>query len=124
MKTTIPAVGTELMLTGQNSHFSVGSRFRITEVTDKDFTTRLMHRGQVAGPPLIWPLAALKLFTIQDPEERIVIVLEGPMGCGKTTIANLITSGCINPLAALAPTRLANRGPPLPRQLLHRHRHP
>jgi hypothetical protein len=85
------------MLTGQNSHFRVGSRFRITDVTASDFTTRLLNRGQVAGPPLIWPLASLKSFSIQDPEERIVIVLEGDMMAGKTTIATLIGSGCINP---------------------------
>ena len=87
------------MLTGQNSHFRVGSRFRITEVTAENFTTRLLHRGLVDGPPLIWPLASLKLFSIQDPEKRIVIVLEGPMGCGKTTLATLIASGCTNPMA-------------------------
>jgi len=103
LKTTIPAVGTELMLTGQNSHFRVGSRFRITEMTPKDFTTRLLNRGQVAGPPLIWPVASLKSFSIQDPEERIVIVIEGPMGCGKTTLATLIASGCTNPMT-VSPT--------------------
>ena len=91
------------MLTGYNPHFRVGSRFRITEVTAENFTTRLLHRGLVDGPPLIWPLASLKLFSIQDPEKRIVIVLEGPMACGKTTLATLIASGCTNPMT-VSPT--------------------
>ena len=84
------------MLTGQNSHFRVGSKFRLTAMTASDFTTRLLDRGQVAGPPLIWPISALRLFAIQAPAKRIVIVLEGKMMAGKTTIASLIASGCTN----------------------------
>ena len=55
-------IGKVVRLNRTTQQFKCGRRFVITHMNYSKFTVRRLTRGQISGPPLIYPMSCLHIF--------------------------------------------------------------